>query len=295
MTDDQEVFIYVLWDPRCQEDVDAIRYVGQTRRDPLGRLSSHIADAREEKDNDLKGDWIRELLACDLRPLINLIDTVPSKRANEAERYWVTTCRVKGCVLLNRTAGGRAGGLLSDVTKERLRVMQASAWADPERRQRRLTSEGRERFYVANVSRWLAPVFREAFGQAKREQWADPDYRAKMVDAFRRSHGTDEYRAMRRDISARIWKDPEYRTPEHLGTLARNGKRNWEDPEIKQRMLAARSIANARPDVRAKRTAHTKSNWADPSIRAKMMAGKLAAIQRKKGVVCDPMAPGDLD
>jgi hypothetical protein len=65
--------VYHLVDPRDR----AVRYVGKTGN-PKSRLSAHIQEARE-RQNTAKKQWIAELLAAGLEPLLIIAASVPDE------------------------------------------------------------------------------------------------------------------------------------------------------------------------------------------------------------------------
>jgi len=91
------ITIYALCEPH---DPSAVRYIGQTRRKLRLRFKSHLQEARGPR-NSRKTAWIRDLAAQGLRPLIQVLGTVPSARANEVEKRLITTYKAKGYDLLN--------------------------------------------------------------------------------------------------------------------------------------------------------------------------------------------------
>lgn len=98
-----EVFIYVLKDPRTGD----IRYVGQTRTTLKSRLSCHLSCARTRDKVSIRGQWIRELLADGVKPIIEEIDKVDLSIAEEKEREWIAHFRENGHNLINIRLRGR--------------------------------------------------------------------------------------------------------------------------------------------------------------------------------------------
>lgn len=89
--------VYVLRDPRN----NAIRYVGVTTRELAKRLAGHIQKLHDTP----KCAWIRDLIACDLRPTIEAVDS-GSGDWEAAEKSWIQRCKDDGCSLTNSTIGG---------------------------------------------------------------------------------------------------------------------------------------------------------------------------------------------
>jgi len=93
---------YVLFCPVTGE----IRYVGKSDRHLDKRVKEHLSEAKR-KDLGRRGEWLRELIAQDLEPLIehdvDIPDDVPwQKIERDRIAYYLSI----GCDLVNGTAGG---------------------------------------------------------------------------------------------------------------------------------------------------------------------------------------------
>lgn len=73
--------IYALIDPRD----GTVHYVGQTTCPLKKRLWEHV----NSPTNARVRVWMRELLALDLRPEIQLLETVHRKDLNAKEKFWI--------------------------------------------------------------------------------------------------------------------------------------------------------------------------------------------------------------
>ncbi len=91
--------IYGLFDPR---DPEIVRYVGYTQFTPEQRLRGHIAEARYGKPSH-RCNWIRSLLAVEIKPAVFLIEEVTEASWKEREIYWISHY---GATLVNGTVGG---------------------------------------------------------------------------------------------------------------------------------------------------------------------------------------------
>jgi hypothetical protein len=79
------ISIYGLIDPRTDE----LRYVGQTRRRPLARLTKHIKTARDASPLHV-AVWLRGVLLDGARPeLVVLEEHTKLDDADEAEAFWI--------------------------------------------------------------------------------------------------------------------------------------------------------------------------------------------------------------
>lgn len=138
--------IYGLADPATEE----IRYVGQTVRNPRGRLREHVRNA--ERPLKAKGQrrlraWLRSLQE---EPLLVVLEETGD--LDEAECRWIAKLREEGSRLCNMTDGGVAvRGLVGESKRKqeegRLRATEKAR--DPEVRRRAgraisATTKGRE-------------------------------------------------------------------------------------------------------------------------------------------------------
>lgn len=100
--------IYSLIDP-----IDGrIRYIGKYEGAYLKkRLSVHICDAKNNKNNNYRLNWIRSLLSKNFLPLICLVKDGYKLRSElcEAEIKYISTYRQIYSDLTNSTIGGDSG------------------------------------------------------------------------------------------------------------------------------------------------------------------------------------------
>jgi group I intron endonuclease len=92
-----KTFIYTLTDPRTNQ----VRYVGKSNK-PNKRLSSHLG--RTEKNH--KYSWLKQLENNGLKPILEIVDEVPSNEWRFWEQYWISQFRAWGFDLTNLTDGG---------------------------------------------------------------------------------------------------------------------------------------------------------------------------------------------
>jgi len=86
----ETTFIYTLSDKRGN-----IRYVGKTSREIKKRLYSHIKESQSSKISH-KINWIKSLLNNNERPIIEIIDIVPTTEWVFWEQYWIDQFRQWG-------------------------------------------------------------------------------------------------------------------------------------------------------------------------------------------------------
>lgn len=91
--------IYILRDPRNNE----VRYVGKANN-PFERYRNHNNQGRDK--NTHKRNWINELRKDKLKPILEIIDTVPVDKWKEYEKFYIKKYIEEGCNLVNYTNGG---------------------------------------------------------------------------------------------------------------------------------------------------------------------------------------------
>ncbi len=114
---------------------------------------------------------------------------------------------------------------------------------------------------------------------------AHPDVKARLRACAQARAADPEWRAKVSRAKRGVKVKPASEQRKRLISEAR--KREWADPVIRQRRLAAAVIMRkglSNPDIRKKASATGKSKWADPIYRAAMLASFTAARQREKNV-----------
>jgi hypothetical protein len=113
-----EHIIYGLIDPRDNE----LRYVGYTS-DEKKRYKSHLSKS-SLKENTHKNNWIKSLLALDLKPIMEVIcDYETAEELPQREIQWIANMRILGNDLTNATDGGDGvmkGRKHSEETKKKI-------------------------------------------------------------------------------------------------------------------------------------------------------------------------------
>lgn len=97
-----------------------IKYVGKTIQLLEDRLRMHIYETK--RTSNKRTNWIKSLLAKDLKPIISLLEEVGENWA-EREQYWIAHYRSLGCNLKNDTIGGEGccGRVCSEETRNKIR------------------------------------------------------------------------------------------------------------------------------------------------------------------------------
>lgn len=213
-----------------------IRYIGKTSRELDRRLYAHISESRRIR-NSHKHRWIAKCLDDGVRPLIVLLEDVPSSMSWQArERAWIKLALKSGMRLTNQTAGGEGLDFLDPLAK--------AAYC------KKISDSSKKKY-------WGSPHIREALVAATRDSWARN--KQKRLDALK-SGWNEENRAKHREIMSVISKTPEFKKAKSDGQ-----KKAWE------RDRSVFMDAFAAPEVKAKQSASKRASWSDPEVRARMM------------------------
>lgn len=132
--------IYSLTDPRTNQ----VRYIGKTIT-PLGnRLKKHLSGCYLESSTH-KNNWIKSLLAKELKPTIEEIDVVSTKEWEFWEKYWIAQCKEWGFSLTNTTKGGGGfgcKGLSIDVGRKISEAKKGVKFSEEHKRNMSLCRQG---------------------------------------------------------------------------------------------------------------------------------------------------------
>lgn len=131
-----DAFIYGLADPTVEDEVQALRYIGQTMRG-LDRPKAHTqAKVLATEGNVHKANWIKKLKKLGKTPDILVLERVATsptdddrtvKQAlDEAEIRLIAYFKDLGSPLLNATDGGTNGYTLTEESKRK--ISQANGW-----------------------------------------------------------------------------------------------------------------------------------------------------------------------
>jgi hypothetical protein len=95
-----KTFIYILMDPITDE----IRYIGKSIN-PTQRYRKHIYETKTKNLNNHKINWIKSLLNKNLKPKMDIIDSIEGDWV-WLEEYWISQFLTWGFNLVNSTNGG---------------------------------------------------------------------------------------------------------------------------------------------------------------------------------------------
>lgn len=195
------VTIYGLVDPETKE----LRYIGKTSRNVSRRISAHAANARQGKRSHLY-NWWRSLVERGSAPEAIIVEVVDvGKNWVDAEKYWISYYRGRGCNLTNLCDGGQGtdGIVFSPEHIERLRISHLG---------KTNSREAREKVGAASRAAWarnpnsrakpdtLAKILatkaeRRAAGLYKKRRPASEETKAKISAANKGRFASDQTRA----------------------------------------------------------------------------------------------------
>lgn len=164
------IYIYVLLDPRTNE----IRYLGKTN-DTKERLYGHLY---EKGKLGHKFKWIQQLKKLGLKPIIEILDTVPKEEEEFWERHYISLLKSWGIRLTNFTDGGNNPPVIRMFGKDNVFVKN---------------KEVREKILAMNKSR-KGKTFIELYGKEKAEElkkWKSKKYSGENNPMFGRKQSKE--------------------------------------------------------------------------------------------------------
>ncbi len=96
-----------------------VRYVGKTNN-PNERLNQHIYQAKRNKYNSHKNNWIRELLDNGNKPILEIIEEVEYDKWEDCEKYWINQFKYWNFKLININEGGNGLKFHTEETRKLL-------------------------------------------------------------------------------------------------------------------------------------------------------------------------------
>lgn len=96
-----KTYIYILICPISKE----IRYVGKSN-DPERRLKDHMKDFRTRQGEFRKVSWLLSLYEKNMKPEMQIVDTVDMEEWKEKEQFWINHYKSIGVDLVNTKSGG---------------------------------------------------------------------------------------------------------------------------------------------------------------------------------------------
>lgn len=178
----------------------SIRYVGKAN-DPTHR------HGRRRSHNRLLQRFLSELRTLGMKPRVTILQTCSADQWQVWERFWIATVRAAGEQLLNLHPGGEG-------------PIEARAW---------------------NKGKKLSPEYRKKLSEAHRGKKQSSEQVAKFIAVVAargglhtQPHSAEAKAKMR---AAKLGYKPSLEHRKNLGIAA---KAAWANPEIRERMIAAR-------------------------------------------------------
>lgn len=237
--------IYVLRDPRD----NAVRYVGVTTN-ARKRYGSHL----KTKDGTPRATWIRELLAADLAPTIEIIESGDVADYQAAEKHWIARFRADGCRLTNTTEGGNGTAGYEPTPEVRAKIGAAA-------RGKKHTPERIAKVVAAHraLNRKLSDEHKANLSRVHKGKSISEEHRQRLLEANRGRVVSDETKAK---ISAKR-------------------KGHQKSPEWRAKLAASATGKKATPEARAKMSAQRRGRIFSPETRAKLSAVARAQPKRE--------------
>lgn len=197
ITLDQRGTIYGLFDPRNALILKNCRYIGQTASTTAKRLSQHIGAARNEDYKWHVMQWIRSLLAADVRPVMVALERPLVSMLDDRETIWIAYARDCGWRLTNTKDGGNG---MTDADRQRLSEALSGRSPSPEHRAKiSATLTGRKRGPMPQE-------WRDKISEAHTGKVRTPEHQAKLNESRRGWSPSEETRAKMSE--ARIGVEP---------------------------------------------------------------------------------------
>ncbi len=210
------IYIYILLDPRTNE----IRYLGKTN-DTKERLYGHLY---EKGKLGHKYKWIQQLKKNGLKPIIEILDTVPKEEEEFWEKHYISLLKSWGIRLTNFTDGGNNPPVIRRFGKDNVFVNNNNV---------------REKILTMNKSR-KGKTFIELYGEEKAEElkkWKSEKYSGENNPMF----GRKQSKETRDKIAKKRTGKTGYKHTEESKELIRKkleGKPKSKKTKDKQRIAA---------------------------------------------------------
>ena len=94
-----------------------IRYIGKSD-EPKKRLRNHIYEAKRNKWNSHKNNWIRQLLNEGNKPIIEILEEVEIEKWEDCEKYWINQIKALNFDLVNVNEGGSGIKFHTNITRK---------------------------------------------------------------------------------------------------------------------------------------------------------------------------------
>jgi hypothetical protein len=166
---DGSAYIYALIDPFTNQ----VRYIGKSIR-PRERLQNHCND----RSHCHRTHWIQSLITRGLRPIMLLLDKVPTGQEwQPSECNWITYAREQKWPLTNSTDGGDGIVNLTAESKERI----VNTW-----RGRKHLPESLLKIGAASRNRTHNDEWKRRMSERMRGRTITPDHRRNLAASIRK-------------------------------------------------------------------------------------------------------------
>lgn len=183
--------IYVLVDPRIEDEMMRVRYVGKTTQIPTIRYNCHLN--KSVRDDSHLGRWLRKMKREQVIPEMIIIEEgIGFTNWVEAEQYWISYFPN----LTNTTVGGEGLMWLSenvDEIKEKISINLKEHWKE------RRTREG----FIENLRKQASQVFGD--------YWKNPEHRKEHSRRLTIIKSTPESKEAMSKRSRRQWATPGFK------------------------------------------------------------------------------------
>jgi hypothetical protein len=216
---DDTRYIYGLVDPRT----NFIRYIGKAK-DTKRRYAGHLIPSQLDQHSHHRANWLKELLRLGLKPIMEILETVPTSEWEKAEREWIAMFRnIPGYPDLTNTTNGGEGLDGFTPSKEMRERMAESHRGKP------MPPGHGEKVRAAHKGRVHTPQARANMSKGRKIWWKNlsNEEREKII-ATMRNGITDESRK-KAGAASRNAKRSKNATSKYLGVSKKNrpAKNTW--------------------------------------------------------------------
>jgi len=222
-----EAVIYALIDPRVDDDIMCVRYVGKSRC-IIHRLSEHRYQAKIGTDTYLY-HWYNKLLSEGVEPVLVVIRNVSKKLSGSWEKAYIKKFKSLGAKLVNLTAGGDGsfGHVMSDETKRKISEAKKGI---------KYTEEQKKRMGAPKRGRKFSDEHRRKLSEAGKGRPVSKETREKVRKANKGHQLTEEQRvnfdaAMKDRVGVK--RPPEFGEAVRQANLKRQYKPHTEETKRK--------------------------------------------------------------
>lgn len=215
---------YALADPRIDDPIQRVRYIGRTVQGLHARFKGHRKSVRDGGRTH-RDHWLRQLFSLELQPIIIDLGQGPEGHEQSLIQHW----RDLGADLTNRTPGGNG--------------CRGYKWNDEQVANRRRTA--RE---VASRPGWKEKVI-----QATIEALNTPEMKAKISEGVRRHAAQPGVAEQRREMHREVLSRPDVKakiySPANQRKRAERIIETLHSPEMKEKCKSALRAKRSEPGV----------------------------------------------